>query len=254
MPFKDFQPEVLSSADVNTYLMKQSVMVFDSATARTTALTAPVEGMITYLKDTNSAWVYDGSSWIELGRSARSGLVQVIPTSVSGTGATLLSSGTVFVANGSTSFTIVNCFNATYDVYEVVISDMTLSTDAGILFQLRTLNTTSATAYYYSNGYGANFYNGTGAPTVVSLANQANWDLGILAGSAGGGGAKVTIANPYLSKKTTISGVGTDPRTTGNGRLSFSGFHDLATAYVSLVISSPANFNRCRVSIYGYNQ
>jgi hypothetical protein len=45
--------------------MQQTVMVFDSAAARTTALTGVVsEGMITYLKDTNAVEVYDGSSWV----------------------------------------------------------------------------------------------------------------------------------------------------------------------------------------------
>lgn len=57
--------DVLTAAQVNTYLMEQTVMVFDDATARTTALTGVVsEGMISYLKDTNAVEVYDGSNWV----------------------------------------------------------------------------------------------------------------------------------------------------------------------------------------------
>jgi hypothetical protein len=57
--------DVLTAAQVNTYLMEQSVMVFDDAAARTTALTGVVaEGMLSYLKDTNAVEVYDGSSWV----------------------------------------------------------------------------------------------------------------------------------------------------------------------------------------------
>lgn len=64
--FKTFATgEVLTAANVNTYLMQQTVMVFDDATARTTALGANVsEGMLSYLKDTNQVEVYNGSSWV----------------------------------------------------------------------------------------------------------------------------------------------------------------------------------------------
>lgn len=180
-----------------------------------------------------------------------SGLVKIIPT-VSGTGASVAANGTVTVASGGTSFTIINAFNADFEAYEVVISDLTLSTDTGINLQLRTATTTSTTGYYYMTQYGAANYNGAGL-TTSSSANQANWDPNILAGAGGGGGAKMTLINPFLAKKTTISGIGTDARTTGNARGAFSGFHDPATSYVSLVISSPANFTRCRVAVYGWN-
>lgn len=56
--------DVLAAADVNGYLMQQSVMVFASSGARGSAIgTAVSEGMVTYLTDTNSVEVYDGSSW-----------------------------------------------------------------------------------------------------------------------------------------------------------------------------------------------
>ena len=57
--------DVLTAAQVNTYLMEQTVMVFDDAASRTTALTGVVsEGMISYLKDTNAVEVYNGSAWV----------------------------------------------------------------------------------------------------------------------------------------------------------------------------------------------
>ena len=55
--------DVLTAAQVNTYLMEQTVMVFADAAARTTALSGVVsEGMISYLKDTNAVEVYNGSA------------------------------------------------------------------------------------------------------------------------------------------------------------------------------------------------
>jgi len=57
--------DVLTAAQVNTYLMEQSVMVFNNAAARTTALSGVVaEGMLSYLKDTNAVEVYDGANWV----------------------------------------------------------------------------------------------------------------------------------------------------------------------------------------------
>jgi hypothetical protein len=57
--------DVLLASEVNTYLMQQTVMVFDDAAARTTALSGVVaEGMLSYLKDTNAVEVYDGANWV----------------------------------------------------------------------------------------------------------------------------------------------------------------------------------------------
>jgi hypothetical protein len=65
MPFKTFVPyTALPAADVNTYLMKQSVMVFANAAARSSAITSPTEGMMTYLSDTNVLNIYDGANWV----------------------------------------------------------------------------------------------------------------------------------------------------------------------------------------------
>jgi hypothetical protein len=57
--------DVLTAAQVNTFLMQQTVMVFADSAARTTALSGVLaEGMVSYLQDTNSLEVYDGSGWI----------------------------------------------------------------------------------------------------------------------------------------------------------------------------------------------
>lgn len=59
--------EVLTAADVNTYLQQQTVMVFASAAARTTALSGVLaEGMVSYLKDTDVVEIYTGASWVSL--------------------------------------------------------------------------------------------------------------------------------------------------------------------------------------------
>ena len=67
MPKKTFvSNEILTASDVNTYLMDQAVMVFDSASARNTALPSPTEGMVVYLKDTDALQKRTASAWVDV--------------------------------------------------------------------------------------------------------------------------------------------------------------------------------------------
>ena len=57
--------DVLTAAQVNTYLNEQTVMVFASSAARTSALSGVLaEGMMSYLQDTNAVEVYNGTAWV----------------------------------------------------------------------------------------------------------------------------------------------------------------------------------------------
>jgi hypothetical protein len=65
MPRKVFVAnEILTAADVNTQLMDQAVMVFDDDAARTAAIPSPSEGMVTYLRDTDSLDKRTASAWV----------------------------------------------------------------------------------------------------------------------------------------------------------------------------------------------
>ena len=62
--FKVFSvSEVLTAADVNDYLMEQSISIFANATARDAQISSPVEGQFCYLADTNVLQFYNGSAW-----------------------------------------------------------------------------------------------------------------------------------------------------------------------------------------------
>jgi len=66
MPRKNFlNGYPLPASDINTYLMDQSVMTFASATARTSAIATPTEGMLTWLEDSNKFSYYTGSAWVD---------------------------------------------------------------------------------------------------------------------------------------------------------------------------------------------
>jgi hypothetical protein len=69
--YKEFATgDVLTAADANGYLASQVVMVFASAAARTSAITSPQEGMISFLKDTDVTQYYSGSAWVSIGGGA----------------------------------------------------------------------------------------------------------------------------------------------------------------------------------------
>ncbi len=55
--------EVLTAADVNTFLAQQTVQVYANAAGRTSVVPTPSEGMVSYLQDLNIVESYDGANW-----------------------------------------------------------------------------------------------------------------------------------------------------------------------------------------------
>lgn len=94
--------DVLSASDVNLYLQQQTVMVFASAAARTTALASVLaEGMVTYLKDTDVVEIYTGASWVSLDdpNAIQNSLLTAKGSIVTATGASTPSALAVGTAN-----------------------------------------------------------------------------------------------------------------------------------------------------------
>ena len=131
--FKNFQTgEVLTSADVNGYLM-QGVLVFASEAARNSAITSPQEGQFAFTKDTNSLWYYTGSAWAASGAT---GDIEGVTagTGISGGG----TSGTVTITNSmATEITakgdlIVGTGNAAFDNLAVGANGTVLTADSTV--------------------------------------------------------------------------------------------------------------------------
>jgi hypothetical protein len=65
MPRKVFTAgEVLAAADVNEFLMDQTVQTFASSTARGSAIGTATEGMVTYLNDIDALSVFNGTQFV----------------------------------------------------------------------------------------------------------------------------------------------------------------------------------------------
>lgn len=108
--------EVLTAANVNGYLMDQSVMVFGGTAARGSAIgTAIAEGMVTYLTDSNSITVYDGSAWQTV---YPAGSTTVYATDV-------VTTGTAITASMTASASLANgVINVTSNAVTITVPDV----------------------------------------------------------------------------------------------------------------------------------
>ena len=66
--FKTFATgDVLTAAQVNGYLMQQSIQYYANTTARDTAYPSPATGATCYLASTNLLYNYNGTTWVPAG-------------------------------------------------------------------------------------------------------------------------------------------------------------------------------------------
>lgn len=237
MPFKNFTPSELLASDVNTYLMNQTVMTFDSAAARSTALTLPVEGMVTFLKDSDTLWIYNGTAWIELARSARSGLVLIKEQALSGT-----------------ATNVTSCFSSTYTNYLIVGDSLSFSGTLDLYFRLL-VGTTEQTGTNYCWAF-SGF--STGAATFTSSSVNQNW---CYTGATNNG----LNNQPFSQLFMNFSNPNVSARTVAN--VSVSSYSAAFYHYNGIVvydnltvcdgirfISSNANTLGGTIRVYGYNK
>jgi len=178
--FKEFTVgDILTAADANGYLASQTVMVFASSAARASAITSPQEGMISFLKDTDTMQFYTGAAWsnVDTGSSplttkgdlyafsttnarlpvgtngqvlqadstASTGLKWA--TAAAGSGMTFIQRSTVTAA-ADTGTTFDSIFTSTYGAYLIVMESVVGSiSNADLLVQGLYSGTTQAADY-----------------------------------------------------------------------------------------------------------
>jgi hypothetical protein len=174
---------VLNASEINDNLMNQSVMVFSNSTARAAALTAPIEGMLTWLEDVNRYENYNGSNWVALGNSGLVLVATATPTAVS-------------------SVSINDCFTSTYQNYRVVITQTAISGSADFTLRLRAGGTDTTTNYVsqLTESY---------TSSVVTTANPSgtdDWYIGRDSDVAGT--TTFDIFRPQTATRTDLMGSG----------------------------------------------
>jgi hypothetical protein len=228
--------EVLAAADVNSFLMDQTVMSFAGTAARGSAIPSPVEGMYTHLEDTDRLQFWNGSSW----RSPE-GLVHIKTTTFT---------GVTSVSLGSNADPI---FTSEFDNYKIMISSgNSTSVDRNWSIRFRSNTTDNTDAAYTVVSQGINIGSGlvnnvAQGQTSSIIQNNAYYDAT----------QSVTfdLFNPFNAGQTTGHGTAMGMNSGGflgqsirfvfeNGN-SFNGFS---------LFNSSGNFNNGKVSVFGYRK
>jgi hypothetical protein len=211
--------EVLAAADVNNFLMDQTVMSFAGTAARGSAIPSPTEGMITYLEDIDDLRTYNGSSW------------------VSPFGITHINTTTFTNAN---SVNVNNVFSSEYDTYKIILTASTSSAiDSAFVLRVGGVN---ATTNYNTVNAQVNQLISANA-TALNVAGGASANFGrIDSGSL----ASWDISQPAIAAKTFGVGLSFD----GNQFLRVISInHTTATAYDGFSIT--LNNTTGTVRVYG---
>ena len=181
--------DVLTAAQVNTYLQQQVIMVFADSTARTTALSGVLaEGMFSYLTGTNAFQYYDGAAWADVsnpgditGVTAGTGL-----SGGGSSGAVTLAIDTATTADLTTAQTLTNktltsptindpklnlSINAnTSTTYTFVLADNgKLVTSNNASAQTLSLPTNASVAYPVGTQINVAWITGAGQPTIGAV-------------------------------------------------------------------------------------
>jgi hypothetical protein len=151
--------EVLAAADVNNFLMNQTVMSFAGTASRAASIPTPVEGMYTHLEDSDRLEFWNGSAW------------------ATPFGLTLINR-TTFTSQASIS--VSDVFSTTYDNYLITVN-MLQATIANneVRLRLRTSSGDDTSAIYngsyncLDNGGGVTLRNGGYNQTQAFLTTNA---------------------------------------------------------------------------------
>jgi hypothetical protein len=183
--------DVLTAAQVNTYLQQQVIMVFADSTARTTALSGVLaEGMFSYLTGTNAFQYYDGAAWADVsnpgditGVTAGTGL-----SGGGSSGAVTLAIDTATTADLTTAQTLTNktltsptindpklnlSINAnTSTTYTFVLADNgKLVTSNNASAQTLSIPTNASVAYPVGTQINVAWITGAGQPTIQAVTS-----------------------------------------------------------------------------------
>ena len=203
--------EVLTAANVNNYLMKQTVMVFASSAARTTALSGVLaEGMFSYLTDTNAFQYYDGASWADISNPGDITAVTA-GTGLSGggtLGAVTVSIDAAVTADLTTAQTLTNKtltsplinlgINAnTSTTYTFVLADNgKLVTSNNASAQTLSIPTNASVAYPIGAQINVAWITGAGQPTIQAVTSGTTT---VLSTGATSTAPKLRVANSVAS-------------------------------------------------------
>jgi len=199
----------------------------------------------------NSDFVADGAMAIkDLAENVdvKAGLWRLTPTSVSGTGASIVN-GNVVVSSGGTNFTVNGVFSSKFRAYKLIISDFRTSAPTDIKLALGTSNTGS------DHRFAGFFVNTSGNYTgIAGSTGTTRIALPCVARTTVAGACEVTIVSPNLAGRTHVMSTGVDSDS-GSLLRTINGVVNNNTQYTSMFFStdSTETITGCTIQIYGYN-
>ena len=220
--------EVLTAANLS--VTNSGIPVFATTTTRDAAFGGTgektlAEGQFAYIEATNTTQYYDGAAWQSVGVSP--GLVFITSTAVSGT-----------------SFSINNCFSATYKNYKIIYN-FTVA-DENMTFRLRVGGTDNSSANYGRQ----RIYAAATALQAARVTGATGWTDFL--GSDGASFWNMEIYSPFVATKTSAwlengYNASTDPAM-NIGSLQ----HQEATSFDGFTISG-SNTMTGTCYVYGYS-
>lgn len=136
----------LTASELNAYLMNQSVMVFADSSARTAAISAPTEGMLSYLTGTNAFEYHDGTNWVTLVPAQAQTITDKSAnyTIVAGDAYSLIRS-----TNSAITITLANVLTVgqRIDFYQAGSGQVTFAAGSGVTLQSKSSNVKTAAQY-----------------------------------------------------------------------------------------------------------
>jgi hypothetical protein len=229
----------LTSTQVNTFLMDQTIMRFATTTARDAAFGGVgeptlAEGMTAYIDADNSIYTYDGSNWVKMVSASTPVGMELVKAQTVGTGATVIP--------------VTGAFSASYDNYRIMYTGGTCTGQNDLLLTL------GATVTGYAHTVIVTTW--STSPTLI-LAGDGNTSSWARAGTAEPDSPflSMDIFNPFLARRTIASGgfVGS-----GSGRVggSFAGYLADTNSYTSFTITVGGGLSVSggTVFVYGYRK
>lgn len=223
MAFKVFtNGSVLQASEVNDNLMRQAVSTFSNAAARTAAITAPSEGMLTYLEDVDRYEHWNSSAWV-----SPFGMTLVASTSPS----------------AQSVVNVNNCFSSSFQNYRLYFN-FTGTAAAEVKFRLRSAGTNSTTGYTVQVLQAI----GTGVTGTRDTTSQI-WSVAATRTSGNTFGI-MDISNPFASAQSSYFSNAQDPSSNAVVDVR-SGSHTVTSSYDGISCFVDAGTFTGTLRIYG---
>jgi len=207
------------------------IPVFADSTARTAAFGGTgekvlAEGQYSYLEDTNSTEVYDGSSWVSVGDS---GLVLISTTTI---------------GSAVASVTVSNAFSATYDNYLILLDGGVASTNIEIQLQLG-----ATTANYKEN----HIYMTTDSTTITGAQTNTGSNFPVVGyGTTFSLNARINLFGPNTAKYTAMHFQAMRMVDAGRNAVGQGVLADTTQYTAFTLLASTGTLTGGKIRVYGY--